>query len=187
MAHTYSILPVSYTYRTSICHAQFQEASDSTPSTVTTASRFVACYSQHFNQRPSWVQSGQSYSFHHHIAKHFMTKCVTPMFAKSAASACVCASVCVCEGPLLAFRASRFIQATSRNIAKNCSPGSGFKKCLSHFGPFDFASNDWRLWAWQLGGMSCDGMWKRERGKLAHAFCIPSCSYRVFSLSHIAI
>ena len=100
---------------------------------------------------------------------------------------CMCECVCVCEGPLLAFRASRFIQATSRNIAKNCSPGSGFKKCLSHFGPFDFASNDWRLWAWQLGGMSCDGMWKRERGKLAHAFCIPSCSYRVFSLSHIAI
>lgn len=95
--------------------------------------------------------------------------------------------VCVCEGRLLAFRASRFIQATSRNIAKNCSPGSGFKKCLSHFGPFDFASNDWRLWAWQLGGMSCDGMWKIELGKLAHAFCIPSCSYRVFSLSHIAI
>ena len=87
---------LQYLTSTSICYAQFQEASDSTPSTVTTASRFVACYSQHFNQRPSWVQSGQSFSFHHHIAKHFMTKCITPMFAKSAASACVCASVCVC-------------------------------------------------------------------------------------------
>ena len=90
-------------------------------------------------------------------------------------------SVCLCEAFTRLQSAIRTGNITQHR--PNCSLGSGFKKCLSLFGPFDFAPNDWRLWARQLGRMSSDGMWKRELGKLAHVFCIPSCSDWV--LSHI--